>query len=84
MIRRSRSRAIDSSTGGTFELSFSVRPALVAAGYCTRVAVKPRFGKVANFPFNSQTCGEGLKVRHLRLHGTLRTFASGEMFRQEG
>jgi hypothetical protein len=32
-------------------------------------------GKVANLAFNSQICGEGLEVRHLRLHGVLRTFA---------
>jgi hypothetical protein len=36
---------------------------------------KHRMGKVTNLAFNSQICGEGLEVRHLRLHGVLSTFA---------
>src|SRR5262249_51142346 len=40
MIRRSRSRAIDSSMGGTLGSSFSARPATAAAAYCTRGAVR--------------------------------------------
>ena len=31
---------------------------------------KLRVGKIANFPFDSQTCGNSLEVRHLKLHGT--------------
>ncbi|HKQ87865.1 MAG TPA: ABC transporter substrate binding protein [Candidatus Acidoferrales bacterium] len=42
MIRRSRSRAIDFSTGGTSASSFSVRLATAAAAYCTRAAISPR------------------------------------------
>jgi hypothetical protein len=49
-----------------------------------RLHPKFRIGKIANFPFNGQTCGEALEVRHLRLHVVLRKIDPGEMFRQEG